>query len=61
MRSDINISNILLENEEHNSTFIYISSLVNETVGSKQLQIQLLEKQREREKKYKDLPVDLGQ
>lgn len=61
MRSDINISNILLENEEHNSTFIYISSLVNETVGSKQLQIQLLEKQRKREKKYKDLPVDLGQ
>lgn len=61
MRSDINISNILLENEEHNSTFIYISSLVNEIVGSKQLQIQLLEKQREREKKYKDLPVDLGQ
>lgn len=61
MRSDINISNVLLENEENNSTFIYISSLVNETVGSKQLQIQLLEKQREREKKYKDLPVDLGQ
>lgn len=61
MRSDIDISNVLLENEGNNSTFIYISSLVNETVGSKQLQIQLLEKQREREKKYKDLPVDLGQ
>lgn len=61
MRSDTNTSNVLLENEKNNSTFIYISSLVNETVGSKQLEIQLLEKQREREKKYKDLPVDLGQ